>query len=128
MCHTRKELSVMQYCVQYWATFCLIRLYQRNGCYIAQTTDYYLCFIGYIYNYLEPHFLAYTVEKFDCNLCQRPHIKESNKRSHIQTVCWRWRPINHFGSLFTCYIANTGGPRLVRFLGLGKNRTMRNSY
>ena len=25
-------------------------------------------------------------------------------------------------------ISNTGGPHLVRFLGSGKNRTMRNSY
>jgi hypothetical protein len=29
---------------------------------------------------------------------------------------------------FKTILSNTGGPRLVRFLGPGKNRTMQNSY
>ena len=60
-------------------------------------------------------------------ICSAPSYRKIENRIMTQLAIFLvYKPLPTFLLLETC--VNTGGPRLVQFLGPGKNRTIQNLY
>ena len=66
-----------------------------------------------------------STSQYNRTACTLPHQVTPDTTTCGRKIYLKKRSLTKFALQYEC---STGGPRLVQFLGFGKNRTMRNLY